>query len=497
MPSTNLWLGSQTAFEAVAEARANAIARMGDSDSMPDLPPLLTVQGNVGIIDIRGSLVNGNAGFMAYFGVTGYGDVRDALVAAVQNAEVKAILLNIDSGGGAVAGVHETAQLIARVNKVKPVVSYTGGTQASAAMWLGVAARSSFIAETAIAGSVGILMIHAERSKQLEDDGIKVTVIRAGSEKAAATPYEPLTEKAKANLEAKAMAIYDVFIGFVAEQRGVPTATADKNYGQGREFVGKQAVDVGLIDALGSLEDAFMKASKLGEKVASNSPAGQRTPATTFVKAEASAGFTANIAQVLQVPVELAQLVGDNAANPEGTNMPTPLTQEQLIAMAAGVTLEPVATAPAATAPVVTEPAAETTPAVEPAAPMVAPAAAASEVQLFLEKQLKDLQAELLTAKFEAKTAADSLAQANASVASLAAIAKNSLKTMSIGLNSQTDHIETLSATDLVSEHTRVSEVFKSKFKVGGVAATSTVEDPKGKTLQVDPLFLSAVQSLA
>ena len=501
MKSTNLWLGSQTSYEAVLEARENALAKLGSSDNMPAMPMLLSVQGNVGIIDIQGSLVNGNAGYLSYFGITGYGDIRDALTAAVQNPEISAILLNIDSGGGAVAGVHETAQLISRVNKVKPVCSYTGGTEASAALWLGSSARTSFAAETALVGSLGILMVHAERSKQLEEDGIKVTVIRAGEEKALANPYEPLTKEAKAALESKAQAIYDVFLGHVAEQRGVPNATADAKFGQGKEFIGKDAVTAGLIDSIGTLEDAYMKASKLGEKVAKKSPAqntGSPTIPNMMMKSQTETTLTANMSVVLGDTLVVADSTGDNAPITEGTPMPKPLTQEQLIAMAAGVQLEEASTETTTTASTdatttTTEPAA--TPATEITATLESKP---SEVQVLLEAQLKTAQAELLTAKMEAKAATESLAAASPQLEALATIARSSIKTMTIALGGKAESIDAMSAADVASEHSRVAEVFKTKFKVGGVAATSTVEEPKPVTkAKVDPLFLSAVQSLS
>ena len=497
MKSTNLWLGSQTSYEAVLEARENALAKLGSSDNMPAMPMLLSVQGNVGIIDIQGSLVNGNAGYLSYFGITGYGDIRDALTAAVQNPEISAILLNIDSGGGAVAGVHETAQLISRVNKVKPVCSYTGGTEASAALWLGSSARTSFAAETALVGSLGILMVHAERSKQLENDGIKVTVIRAGDEKALANPYEPLSKEAKSALESKAQAIYDVFLGHVAEQRGVPNATADAKFGQGKEFIGKDAVTAGLIDSIGTLEDAYTKASKLGEKVAKKSPAlntGAPTIPNMMMKSQTETTLTANMSVVLGDTLVVAGSTGDNAPITEGTPMPKPLTQEQLIAMAAGVQLEEASTETTTTASTdatttTTEPATEITATLE---------SKPSEVQVLLEAQLKTAQAELLTAKMEAKAATESLAAASPQLEALATIARSSIKTMTIALGGKAESIDAMSAADVASEHSRVAEVFKTKFKVGAVAATSTIEEPKPVTkVKVDPLFLSAVQSLS
>ena len=482
----NLWLGSQLSYEAMLEAQALARANYGDKPEQP-LPELLSMQGSVGIIDIRGSLVNGRAGFMSYFGVTGYGDIRDALAAAVSKPEISAILLNIDSGGGAVAGVHETAQLIARVDKIKPVISYNGGTEASAALWLGSSARKSYVAETALTGSLGIIMVHAERSKQLEEEGIKVTVIRAGSEKGLANPYEPLTGAAKESLESKANAMYDVFLGHVAAQRGLSNAVADKQFGQGREFVGKQAVDAGLADAVGTLEDAYTKAASLGAKVAK--PAGQ---------AFQRSGLAASAAEVLATDMTASTAVVDNPATIEGTSMPKPLTQEHLAAMAAGVELESAAatdtTAAAATTPAVDAPAAETSAAASADTPVAE--ASKDSVVGFLQAQVKDLNAELLTAKMAAKAAEDSVAASKANLEALASIARASIRTMTIGLGGKAEAVDAMSTADVVAEHARVSAVFKDKFKVGAVAATNTSEDKPVVKAAVSPLFLSAVSSL-
>ena len=481
----NLWLGTHASYEAVLEAKANALAKYGDNSDEPEFS-ILKVQGNVGIINVRGSLVNGNAGWMCYFGVTGYGDIRDAMVQALKNAEVSAILLNIDSGGGAVAGVHETAQLIARVDKLKPVFSYTGGTEASAALWLGSSARKSYAAETSLTGSLGILMVHAERSKQLEQDGVKVTVIRAGSEKALANSYEPLSKEAKIILEDQAKAMYDIFLGHVAGQRGVSNVVADEKFGQGKVFVGKDAVTAGLMDAIGSLEDAYTAASKAGAKVAAKTPAGK-----AGVVGYNSASVTANMQQVSADSVLAAQNLVDNTATTEGTPMTLPLTPEQLAAVTAGVVLE--AAAPTTETATTTEvaPAAETKPATEVLA------GGASELVDYLKSTNASLTAEVVTLKMEAKTATDKLEALTPALAALAEIGRNSVRTMTVALGGKAESVATLSDMDVVAEHGRVSALFKEKFKVGAVAATNTSEDAPVAKQQVNPLLAYAAKSLS
>ena len=488
----NLWLGSQSSFEAVFEAKSLALANYGSKEEARPLPDLLSIQGNVGIISVKGSLVNGNAGFMAYFGVTGYGDIRDALLAAVQEPSISAILMNYDTGGGAVAGVHETAQLIARVNKIKPIIGYNGGTQASAGLWLGSSVRTSYIAETAITGSLGIIMVHAEKSKQLEQDGIKITVIRAGAEKALASQFEPLSEAAKAALEDQAKVMYDIFLGHVATQRGVSNTVADTKFGQGREFIGQEAVNVGLVDFVGTLEDAFSKASELGKKIAAKASQKATTPSNTILKASLSA----DLAEVLGASASLALAVTDNTAITEGTLMLKPVTQEELIALAAGVTLS--AEGEKTSEQLATEAAAATV-----AAEALAAAAATSketlvpsELTAYLQAQVSTLQVRVAAMTVTAKANEDAIVSSKTALEALAEIGRNSVKTMTIALGGKADAVAAMSPADVVTEHARVSAVFKTKFKVGGVAATDTSESQKPAKATVNPLFVYAAKSL-
>ena len=292
-----LWLGSQQSFNMSLHAAIKAAEKPEfASDSGYEevvVEQLLNVQDGVAMIHIKGSLVSGSAGYGLFYGAVGYDDLRCALSAAVSNPNVSAILLNVDSGGGAVAGVHELSQLIARVNAVKPVVTYAGGVMGSAATWLGRAASYVYCAETSITGSIGIIMVHMERSKMLEEMGVKVTVIRAGAEKALATPYEPLPDKARENFQRQADGLYKIFIGAMADYCQVSYEVADEKFGQGREFLGKEAVSAGLIDKVGTLEDAFAKCMKLGTSKKAETQRGTSASMTTNSKVVQARASTA------------------------------------------------------------------------------------------------------------------------------------------------------------------------------------------------------------
>ena len=122
-PNTTLWLGTEESFEVYQAAISKLASASGlDADG---LPSLIELQGDVAVIHAAGPLVEGHAGFMRYFGITGYADLEDAGIAAVSNPDVKAIVLSVRSNGGHVHGVQDAAALFAAIDQVKPVVTHT------------------------------------------------------------------------------------------------------------------------------------------------------------------------------------------------------------------------------------------------------------------------------------------------------------------------------------------------------------------------------------
>lgn len=483
-----LWAGSQQSYEQYLEGMLKARADAGfkaDMDFEEEvLSRVLNIDSGVAVINISGSLVDGSAGFGVFFGVLGYNDIRNALAAAVADASVGSILLNVSSEGGMVSGCHETAQLIARVNTIKPVVTYTGSVMGSAAVWTGSQARHIVAGETAMVGSIGIIMVHMDRSEQLKQSGIKATIIRAGAEKCLATPFETLSDEAKAQMQGQADTLYDIFLPQVALARGVTAANGDKKFGQGKVFIGKAAMTCGLVDAIGTFEDAFAKAQSLIKT---------KKPVAAPVRAVFGATNVSNVqAQASTMPVLLA----DNLTNPtQGTEIMSikkPLSAEQLTAMAAGVVLddetvktaeELAAEAAAAAAAGEASKAAALESESALASAALAPAATAaapSEATLMLQGMLAAANADLVTVRAESAgnvaalaAANTALVAANAALAPAVEIARNSVRTMGLHFGVTSDAAAAMSPADVLSEHARLAGLFQAKFKAGGVAATS------------------------
>ena len=117
MIEEKIWAGSETSLQAATEALVKLKA--SDREEEPcDYPRLLSVDSGLATITIKGPLVNMDNPMLRFFGVTSYPEIRDALLSAVNDPEVKQILLEIDSGGGQVAGCDDTGNLIRAVHKL-------------------------------------------------------------------------------------------------------------------------------------------------------------------------------------------------------------------------------------------------------------------------------------------------------------------------------------------------------------------------------------------
>lgn len=269
-----LWAGTaQSWHEAVASFDRAISAKASNSlDDM--LPPLWEKRGSTAVVNVHGSLVAGSAGFYRLFGFTGYDDIAEALVQAVGDKGVDSILLDVRSGGGHVEGVNTLSAFMADVDSVKPISTFASGTMASAAYWLGVNGRHVMASDTSVVGSIGVLAIHAERSKQLADDGVTVNVIRSGKYKALGNPYEPLSDVAKAEMQSQVDYLGDIFTQHVAEKLGTDAKTVNARMGQGREFIGTQAVAAGLVEQITDMRGALAVAQSVGKlQSAANMPA--------------------------------------------------------------------------------------------------------------------------------------------------------------------------------------------------------------------------------
>jgi signal peptide peptidase SppA len=260
---STLWAGNSESWGVYLNAlsqpqvRAHAVEEDEDENGRPNR--LLSVVDNVAIISIHGSLTNTEAWYNEYFGLIAYSEIVDALYQAALDPNIKEVLLDVASGGGAVNGVLDAVSAVEKTAKVKKVTAFTSSCMCSAAYWLVAPAHERYASAVATVGSIGVVIKHAEYSKMAEMEGVKETIIRAGEFKQLANASEPLSDKAEADLQEKADYIYSILVDSVATHLNSTYQIVDKKMAGGREFIGQQAVDVGLLDAVASFEDVFGK----------------------------------------------------------------------------------------------------------------------------------------------------------------------------------------------------------------------------------------------
>jgi signal peptide peptidase SppA len=216
-----------------------------------------SVDRGVAVIPVMDVLTKNRTFFSYLFGGTSMRDIGDAFRNAMNDQDVHSILLHIDSPGGTVDGTEELSNAIKAARGDKPIVTLADGTMASAAYWIGAAADRVMVAgETTQIGSIGVVGTHVDVSKQDEMFGEKWTEITAGKYKRIASMHKPLSDEGKAYLQGQIDEIYTVFVESVADFRG-RSVEQILEAADGKVFLGRAAVENGLVDGMATLEDVI------------------------------------------------------------------------------------------------------------------------------------------------------------------------------------------------------------------------------------------------
>jgi protease-4 len=175
--------------------------------------------------------------------------------ALAEDGSVKALLVDIDSPGGSVAGGESLHDAIEAVAAKKPVVAVMGGLGASAGYMIAVPASRIFARGTTLTGSIGVLLQTGEVSTLLSRIGVSTDVIVSGPLKDQPGFTHPLSEQGREVLRGLVMDMYDQFVAMVAAGRHMDPARV-RQLGDGRAYTGRQALALGLIDAIGGEAEA-------------------------------------------------------------------------------------------------------------------------------------------------------------------------------------------------------------------------------------------------
>ncbi len=204
----------------------------------------------VAVVDIRGAI---------YYDLSKLEEIESYR----DDDDIKALLVFINSPGGGVAASQAIYHALLSVREKKPVVAFLASVAASGGYYVACAADSIVAHEGTLTGSIGVIATFLRTQELYRKIGLDVTVIKAGKYKDIGSPYRPMTNDEREYLGELLESTYQQFVDAVSSGRGIPVDRVS-GLAEGRLYTGEEAHDAGLIDKLGTFEEALEMAAKLG-----------------------------------------------------------------------------------------------------------------------------------------------------------------------------------------------------------------------------------------
>ncbi|MCB9993114.1 MAG: S49 family peptidase [Hyphomicrobiaceae bacterium] len=256
-------------------------------------------QDGVGILSVVGALVNRGAwlGQDSSTGEVSYEGLQHQINTMEADPGLHSVIIDLDTPGGEAVGAFETSAAVRRLAATKRVIAVVNGMAASAGYAIASGAHEIVTTETGVNGSIGVVLLHADYSKNLEQKGISPTLIFAGAHKVDGNPFEPLPDSVREDLQAEVDAFYSKFLATVALGRGERLSADMARATEARTFIGEDAVKRGLADRVGTFEMVLSDLTNAhGHAAGGRQPSEKRSksmaekPSTPA--AETEAGFT-------------------------------------------------------------------------------------------------------------------------------------------------------------------------------------------------------------
>jgi len=223
----------------------------------------ITVGDRIARIDIEGIILD-DPDFIS--------DLREL----ADDPDIKAFILRIDSPGGSTVGSETLYEALRELAAVKPMTATLGTVAASGGYIAAIAADHIVARGNTITGSIGVIFQSPEISGLLEKIGVRFEEVKSSPLKADPSGYKPMSDEARAVEVALVEDSYDWFLKLVMERRDMEAAKA-RRVGDGRVYTGRQAMEVGLIDALGG-EDVALAWLKAEHNIDTDLPVVDETP---------------------------------------------------------------------------------------------------------------------------------------------------------------------------------------------------------------------------
>lgn len=247
-------LGPRLGFDLSAEGGAKLLYDEDEDYDGRERKPYW-IENGVARIPIYGTLIHRLDWMDALSGLTSYQQISSALQAALADPLAASIVLDIDSSGGEVPGCFDLADEVFAARGVKPIVAVANEYAMSGAYLIGSAADELVIAQTGLAGSVGVVWTHLDVSEANKMRGVAVTHLYAGAHKIDGTPHKPLTAGAKRSIQADVDKIYGMFVAAVARNRSLDADAVIAT--EAEIYRGDDAVAIGFADRVGTLKETM------------------------------------------------------------------------------------------------------------------------------------------------------------------------------------------------------------------------------------------------
>ncbi|MBT4888234.1 MAG: signal peptide peptidase SppA [Rhodospirillales bacterium] len=180
----------------------------------------------------------------------------EALEHLLEDDKAQALIVRIDSPGGTFVGGEALYLAIRAVAEEKPVIAVIGNLGTSAAYMAAIASQRILVRTGTITASIGVIMQTANVTQLMEKIGVQPVVIKSDPLKAQPNPMESLTSDGEAMIQSVISDLHNIFVGMVAERRNMPLEGA-RSLADGRIMTGNQAIDAGLVDAIGGKQEAL------------------------------------------------------------------------------------------------------------------------------------------------------------------------------------------------------------------------------------------------
>jgi signal peptide peptidase SppA len=238
-------------------ARASLLAGdLLDATGPRSDPPYPVVDG-IAVIEIAGVLIHRGSWIGQSSGQTSYEGIAAQIAAAAVDPAVRGVALEIDSFGGEVAGVFDLADRIRATRTAKPVWAFVAEHAFSAGYALASQADRILLPRTGAVGSIGVVVMHTDLSSQLDQDGVRVTLIHSGRHKVDGNPYAPLPAEVRDDIQREIDVLRFLFTETVAAGRGSRLDQDAALATEAATYRGADAVVAGLADEVTDLVGGF------------------------------------------------------------------------------------------------------------------------------------------------------------------------------------------------------------------------------------------------